>query len=63
MGETVQDVQKVHPARPQPMEAPEASHSHPPNPELLEQLFSRVGYVEDDFEARTQPGERGVLAR
>jgi hypothetical protein len=45
------------------MEAPEASHSHPPNPELLEQLFSRVGYVEDDFEARTQPGERRVLAR
>jgi hypothetical protein len=35
------------------MEAPEAYHSHPPNPELLEQLLSRVGYVEDAFEART----------
>ena len=35
------------------MKAPEAEHSHPPNPELSEQLFSRVGYVEDAFEART----------
>ena len=26
---------------------PEALHSHPPNPELSEQLFSRVWYVED----------------
>ena len=25
----------------------EALNSHPPNPELSEQLFSRVGYVED----------------
>jgi hypothetical protein len=32
---------------------PEAYHSHPPNPELSEQLFSQVGYVEDLFEPRT----------
>ena len=32
---------------------PEAYWSHPPNPELSEQLFSRMGYVEDAFEART----------
>jgi hypothetical protein len=44
------------------MKAPEAYRSHPPNPELLEQLLSRVGYVEDAFETRTQPGERRVLA-
>ncbi len=62
-GRSTQDVQKGHPARPQPMKAPEASHSHPPNPELLEQRFSRVGYAEDAFEARTQPVERRVLAR
>jgi hypothetical protein len=34
------------------MKAPEAYHSHPPNPELSEQLISRVGYVEDAFEVR-----------
>ncbi len=33
----------------------------PPNPELLEQLFSHVGCVGDAFEARTQTGERRVL--
>jgi hypothetical protein len=31
----------------------DALHSHPPNPELSEQLFSRVGYVEDLNDART----------
>ena len=35
---------------------PEAQRSHPPNPELSEQLFSRVGYVEDFFETRTKLG-------
>jgi hypothetical protein len=39
------------------MEAPEAYHSHPPNPELSEQLISRVGYVEDAFEVRTLHGK------
>ena len=34
-------------------EDPEAQHSHPSNPELSEQLFSRVGYVEDLNDART----------
>ncbi len=29
----------------------------------MEQLFSRVGYVEDAFEERTMPGERRVSAR
>ena len=29
---------------------------HPPNPELSEQFFSRVGYVEDFFETRTKLG-------
>jgi hypothetical protein len=33
---------------------PEAYLSHPPNPELSEQLFSRVGYVEDFDESRTK---------
>ena len=33
--------------------ATEAYPSHPPNPELSEQLFSRVGYVEDGCETRT----------
>jgi hypothetical protein len=32
---------------------PEALHSHPPNPELSEQLFSRVGYVEGLNDGRT----------
>jgi hypothetical protein len=32
-------------------------------PELPRQLVSQVGYVEDDFEARTMPGERRVSAR
>jgi hypothetical protein len=32
---------------------PEAYHSHPPNPELLEQLLSHMGYVEDFDEPRT----------
>jgi hypothetical protein len=30
-----------------------SSTSHPPNPELSEQLFSRVGYVEPLSKART----------
>ena len=33
---------------------PEAYHSHPPNPELSEQLLSRVGYVEDFDVPRTK---------
>ena len=45
------------------MKAPEAYHSHPPNPELSEQLISRVGYVEDAFEVRTLQGEGCVPAR
>ena len=32
---------------------PEADHSHPPNPELSEQLFSQVSYGEHLFEPRT----------
>ena len=43
IGRSRQDVQKGHPARPQPMEAPEAYRSHPPNPELWEQLLSPGG--------------------
>jgi hypothetical protein len=53
---------------------PEAYQSHPPNPELSEQLFSRVGYVEGLNDATclrealrrrqgTMPGERRVSAR
>jgi hypothetical protein len=33
---------------------PEAYHSHPPNPELPEQLFSQLGYVEDVCDPRTK---------
>jgi hypothetical protein len=28
-------------------------HSHPPSPELSEQLYSQAGYVEDFVEPRT----------
>lgn len=37
--------------------------SHPPNPELSEQLFARLGRVEDFDEPRTMHRERRVSAR
>jgi len=45
------------------MKAPEAYLFSPAHPKLPRQLFLRVGYVEDGFEARTMHGKRRVSAR
>jgi hypothetical protein len=37
----------------EPKKAPEAYRFSPTRPELPRQLFPRVGYVEEAFEART----------
>ena len=41
------------PIRTNPQDAQKVQTSHPPNPELSEQLSSREGYVEDFDELRT----------
>lgn len=40
----------------EPKKAPEAYQFSPSHPELPRQLFSRSGYVEEAFEARTKLG-------
>ena len=47
-----QDAQKVRPARPQRVKTGGVAFS-PAQPRAVEQLFSRVGYVEDLNDART----------